>query len=983
MTLSKKSFAQYSQYNLNSNNGLPSNTVYRTLVDSKGYLWIATDKGIVKYNGYTTKVFDVTSGLRSDDIWNIFEDYKGRIWLGTISDEMGYIYNDKYHKAFCKDKEPFYPTDFVDYKDGIMFLTGDKMFRERICIERNDTIYLYIVDHKIRFYGHFLYKDTGILQRESQLWYINFKPGGLHFTALKSTAYEAYGNYVKITGKYLFPLTKHNNDTQIHVFDIKNDQLKHVSIQANEDPVVTILHKKNYYLTTTKKVYKLDEDLNIISQFTSDSIFGAEKSNIMITTFLDDDFTKRTISTSNAGLFIQVPANKFMLSNKPFFKNSYVGSYLDSIYYFWSSTNKALYGYSKKNILLSTQYLNINRLEEVLLINHDQILLINNQRSYQLINGNVVNLFPIDKPLFKKTNTDPPVQIQTKNLPEIQKRTFHPVIKDCIVDSENIMHIVNYGFGYWQAKLTDDALTVQIIDSGRYASIIYYPALDINIVYGKNAILLQKGNQIIKLNDAQLSVLGINMLQQISIDNNNIFIKTRKKLFIYNPLKKIYRSLLNHYNLSTAAIHIYNHQIVAVGRYGVVLLNLSSSELLNYINFKAQNYHYINSSYIIADTLYIDSDRGGYAVNLAENNNAIKDFKLPYKLIATTKFSEREVSLQDTILIDHNRENVGFDFINPYGDGAVKYTYSIDNVNSGNWASAGRIEIPNLYLGKFHKMSLIVNDDSWQSDEYTLYLYIKPLWWQTNTGKTWLFILSFLGISVISLGTVLATKSVLNRKHARENKYLELELKSIYAQLNPHFIFNTLSNIIYYIKKDRKNEASKYLNSFSKLLRSYIKSSRNKWLQLNEEIENIENYIILQQSRFENKFDYAINIDEGLDTDNILLPSLLLQPLVENAIHHGLQQKEEKGMLTLSFKKTSNDNVIIITIEDDGIGRTKAKEFSKNSLHKKESFGSNLIEDLITIYKRYELFNIDIDYYDKQAPDTGTLVTLTIETEPQ
>ena len=90
-------------YNLNASNGLPSNHIYSMITDSYGYLWIATDKGIVKYNGYKCRKFTTADGLSSDDTWGVIEDLKGRVWIGTISEELGYIQHNKYHKAYLKN----------------------------------------------------------------------------------------------------------------------------------------------------------------------------------------------------------------------------------------------------------------------------------------------------------------------------------------------------------------------------------------------------------------------------------------------------------------------------------------------------------------------------------------------------------------------------------------------------------------------------------------------------------------------------------------------------------------------------------------------------------------------------------------------------------------------------------------------------------------------------------------------------------------
>jgi sensor histidine kinase YesM len=215
-------------------------------------------------------------------------------------------------------------------------------------------------------------------------------------------------------------------------------------------------------------------------------------------------------------------------------------------------------------------------------------------------------------------------------------------------------------------------------------------------------------------------------------------------------------------------------------------------------------------------------------------------------------------------------------------------------------------------------------------------------------------------------------------KTAKKNRQLELELKSVYAQLNPHFIFNSLNAALYLVKMKKFPDAYDHIYKFSHLMRAYIKSSRNRYIALKEEIANLKNYIELQQVRFKDKFDYNIFVEETVDTD-VKIPSLLFQPLVENAIIHGLLPKETKGNLSISFADNLKNDEIICTIDDDGIGRIQSKLKSEHNPLKGESFGGDLIKDLVEIFNKYEKIKIGIEYIDKEEPITGTIVKIKIK----
>jgi hypothetical protein len=989
LTCGINSIAQNAQYNLSIRNGLPSNHVYRSIVDKHGYLWASTEKGIVKYNGYTTKIFDASDGIPNADIWNIFEDKKGRIWLATIGSEMGYILHDTYHKAYLDKNIPIYPVEFINYRDGIMFLTGDMGTQEYLSIEKNDTIRTYnnIRQGKRMFTAkNFLHPKMGLLTFLSPLYRLtntHFRINKFTTDTLKTIPYNAGKFIVWLHEDYIIPeFKRYNTDTILSIINVAKDKELFVKMKADEDVINAMQHKNDFYIITTSGAYKYDSNFKLSASITNDS---ASDRKINIVAFTDDIFWQRSIATSDNGLILEIPQKGFTKTSKPFLQDKYVGNYNDSIYYWWNNNTKKLSVYTKERFLYSTQYNSLRNINKIVSLSLHKFLVLNNRDLFQIDSNKLSLYYPIDIKEFLRLKDS---SIFSTSAAIGHGDLVKMKLQDCIIDSNNLMHAVLMGFGYSRQYKKQDSLISQIIDTGRYEGIIFYPFTKSYIVYGKTNILIDNNQKITKISQQQLASVGIWNIQQILVDTlGDIFIKAANKLFVYNPRIRKFKSLYDGYNLNATTILLYKDKIITVGRFGVICSKISECAQLSHvatiINYKAKDYFYINSTYIIGDELYINTDAGGYIVDLNNiQNGGIKpNIVTNYYLHVSSRQIDGNINSGDTLNLDQNNIGINFDFINPVGDGPLKYTYSINGHSSKEWALADHISLPIFTPGECYKITLVVSDESWKSKPYVFYIMLKPYWWQRSTGKALLFILFLLGLSAVSFVTILATKHILNKRHAKENKYLELELKSIYAQLNPHFIFNTLSNIIYYIKKNKNQEAHKYLNTFSKLLRSYIKSSRNKWLPLNEEIENIENYIILQQSRFENKFDYTIAIDTDLDTENIQLPSLLLQPLVENAIHHGLQQKDEKGMLTLSFKKGNNENTIVIVIEDDGIGRARAKQFANSSVNKKESFGSNLIEDLITIYKRYELFSIDINYYDKAEPLTGTIVTLTIKYE--
>ena len=207
----------------------------------------------------------------------------------------------------------------------------------------------------------------------------------------------------------------------------------------------------------------------------------------------------------------------------------------------------------------------------------------------------------------------------------------------------------------------------------------------------------------------------------------------------------------------------------------------------------------------------------------------------------------------------------------------------------------------------------------------------------------------------------------------------ESQLMALRAQMNPHFVFNCLNSIQECIVTQKYGEASLYLNKFAKLFRSVLNNSGKVMVTLAEEIEVLDLYLALEHMRFEKSFTYTIYTDEELEAEEILIPSMLVQPYVENALWHGLMHKEENRKLCIAFTKKS-DTVFECVIDDNGIGRKKALQLKEQQSKTKRhvSKGMTISQDRIDLlqkqgqHARLEI----IDKHDEQDNATGTKVVI-------
>lgn len=219
------------------------------------------------------------------------------------------------------------------------------------------------------------------------------------------------------------------------------------------------------------------------------------------------------------------------------------------------------------------------------------------------------------------------------------------------------------------------------------------------------------------------------------------------------------------------------------------------------------------------------------------------------------------------------------------------------------------------------------------------------------------------------------------RKRNRANQMLAL--KSLRSQMNPHFIFNALNSINGFISRKQEREANKYLAEFSKLMRSVLEDSQEDFLSLRDELENIQRYVKLEHSRFEDKFDYAVHIDESIDLDQWQIPPMLIQPYVENAVWHGLRYKEAKGTLKITVRE--QEAYIEIAIEDDGVGRERSQELKTRNQQKSKSTGiKNTAERLKLLNDLYKThYSIDVDDLQSDSEDVGTRVVVKVPKKAQ
>lgn len=215
-----------------------------------------------------------------------------------------------------------------------------------------------------------------------------------------------------------------------------------------------------------------------------------------------------------------------------------------------------------------------------------------------------------------------------------------------------------------------------------------------------------------------------------------------------------------------------------------------------------------------------------------------------------------------------------------------------------------------------------------------------------------------------------------------DKKVLTLEQSMLRSQMNPHFLFNSLNSIKHYIINNEKKNAVQYLNKFSKLMRKILESSSIREIPLAEELETVSLYMNIENIRFSNEIDFEIIVDKDVDPHVIKIPSLILQPFLENALWHGLSSKEGDKSIILQISKEKKGHVTI-SITDNGVGREAAEKLKESKVLKRKSVGIDITKErLANFSKEYQnTFELEIqDLFDKQGKASGTRILMHIPT---
>ncbi|KOY86141.1 hypothetical protein AD998_08265 [bacterium 336/3] len=912
--------------------GLPSNMVYDCFQDSKGFMWFATDAGISKYNGQTFVNFTISDGLKDNENFQIREDSQGRIWFLSFNGGICYFQNGIIHNL-------------------------DQKLREQN-VKFNSTLVAFFEDSKKNIW---LSSVIGFLciKPDMSVSYFPQKSSVLKF-------WEEKGHVYFFTRE------------GVHIL---NDNLKDYSI---------ILQLSFSYQDIIKF------HTSAISPNLDDTFFyGGYKINIK-TGEVQEYFQKKERSllrycqTDDSQIWIGTSTGAYVMQkNKPFsFQKAILAKEAvtcirkdrDNGFWFTTLNNGVFYTPSIEANKYTTQ--------DGLLQNH--ISCITSDKNQNIWIG--YHQFKISRFNNEK------ISHYDLHTPQYNYNTIHRINK-----------MLNMGDSIW--VLTDQTI---INFKETKGVLVQYSDYQINargFAITKDTLWVGGHRGVLFQNKTKKDFTLYSSYRVFSVSgssNGTIWFSTHKGLHKLQNKKEKDFSQNPNLNVRISDILVDRNQQVWVATLGkgLVLLNNKDSvvnvwqekhglnsnivkrifleqknntlwAITNKSVYKIENKKleevyalpigYLNDVHVTNDTIWLASSEGLIKMPKREKSNYKKVVYLTDVWVNNQKidFQNRPIQLS----ANQNNLRIGFTHVS-FVDTDFYYRYKLkSNQKEWSYTNSNMIELSSLPPDEYQISIQVASSKNIEDTPITQFQFvIKPHFWQ----ETWFFLLVGL-LMTAGIGLIWHIKyRVAYQKMMLKGKIADLELRTLRAQMNPHFIFNILNTIQTFFLQQNIKAANKLLSQFSRLVRYVLDNTSQNFTPLQQEIEQLRNYIELEKSRFE--FETEMIVEASLQTQNVQVPSMLIQPVVENAIIHGLSPKKENKKLLICFSQENQQ--IKIIIEDNGVGR-KHKSNPSNHI----SRGLKLIEErlsFLNLHYHNQSKMVFHDLTDKDGNALGTKVEIYI-----
>lgn len=956
----------------NLNAQIPAQECYNIMQDSKGYIWFSTEAGLCRYANNRLTVFDHKNGLEEKAVYAVTEDASGKIWIATCTNRVLFFDGTRF-------REPAFSAAL-----------------KKLCAgKRHSSIPFSLVIDAEQLY----------LSDQQFTAIINIRTGKIGKVAGRLDKEDFL--FEKIGNNRLIPFSsgvKGDRDYRIRIHHLREDFMVYLPTGSKGS---TVSWRTNTCIAGELDFFSVG---NILVRFQK----GGKVSNYSfpsrITSLYIDAKNGLWVGTLKRGVFYYPDLRSMQLGHHSMDGYSVSGILLDREQGVWCSTLEKGIFYSRNAAI--TGYHNIVGLDK-----KSTLLKWEEGRIFASSSGN--RLFEIERNRVRKHELpfnaalDPTDISEVFDFSDIIRRGDEWLI--CgraglpVLDKQfkfNNKHIWGqsgfYSFGYAFAHSMNGRLYhVKHEDLAEIKGRQSHQITDMKFIVfcllplDANHVLVggKKGLFEVDFRTKKATRLkGVNgkVIKLLRDRYSNIWILTRDKGIFRLKRNKV-TDLTTVLGLSELPLFFdmtegKNGEIWVGAANGLYRLRLQEN------GWKTDHYTKLNGLpsnevYKVAtdgQSLYFSTFEGLFRFPLKTSlSNTVGPPVYLYKMTVNERDIDPKTRRLD-LQYDQNKLRFSFDVLTFKDEGVTTLSYELrHNENPGVFRQikGGELFLDNLSPGLYRlKVYGVNNDDVRNQHPLFFSIEVAPPFW-----RTWFFQLAagLIVLLLIWLVIRLSVRSIHRKEEAKTlaNKLMaEYQMSALQAQMNPHFIFNAINTIQSCILRKDEKQAYDYLAKFSKLIRLVLNHSLEKTLLLQQDLEVLDLYIELEQTRFGHAFDYQVRIAENVDPHGIYIPGMLIQPYIENAIWHGLMNLEDSRRGSVLLLISVSGDFLQLLIEDNGVGREKAALFGKKHNHK--SIGMTLTEKRLTTLHQmrgYENARVSIiDLYDRDGIACGTRVELDI-----
>jgi ligand-binding sensor domain-containing protein len=960
-------FSQSLSYkNFTVDDGLPSSTLYAAFQDSRGFMWFASDLGVSRYDGYTFTNFTSGDGLPDNEVFNFLEDRTGKIWFSTLNGNTGYYKNGVIFNSTTDttlrslDSKSSIFGLYVDedgvvwmstFKDGLVAYTEDKKvhrFLDDGTVHKLNSFRPTGRKKFVLFGGYGIYKASFNQKADSMIEFGNY-----NFTLDPALSFSK--SIMLDSNKTLF-----TDRGTIFIGDLAQDKFSYLINEKSDSLIIYNLCKDDDYLWVCTNAGALRYSLKdlkfidcVLKDYKISSVVKDSEKNYWITTLGDGVFfcsfnamykytVKDGLQADRVTCLAKDQANRIWAGHEKgvvsLIDRKKVNPVIITHERFRNSCRVRRI-YTNKNRTWFATSIGLHVLEDgKISFNAFNARDVAEYPDNNVWVGNSERLFLVEKQTFLKYSdgltSDPDNYKMGLGFVGTLRRERSKAI---FVDSDH-----NVWMATEKSLYKGDANSpVTQVSPDKFNNKLNIN--DFDELKDKTLLIASNGAGLIFLKDGKYNSIDVKdglssgICNAVAADDTTIWVATNKglnKITGYpNAVKieyfNVYDGLLSN---EITDVLVCNDTVWAGTKNG---LNFFYKDYRRKYNFKPR---------ILLEDMVVH----GKTIALDEKH--------------------------DDLVFAHNENDIKINFLSPLFNsiGAVVYRYKLHGDAPWKYTKSPFVYFSELQSGSYDFSVEASGRQGIWSNEASISFVIKVPFYRSNlfiAGEVLLFIL---------IVAVIVNIYIKNQKLKADMKQriVVSELQTLRAQMNPHFLFNALNSIQDLFLNNDAKTAQNYIGKFGKLMRSLLDHS--SLITIAEEVTTITNYLEIEQLRMNHRFNYKIEIDPAIDVHTIEMPSMIIQPFIENSIWHGFTQDVIDAQLNINFD-IDGDDYVAISLKDNGIGRKKSA--ARNNKKNHNSKGIHLIMERIDIlnFGNSKKITLSIhDLEDERGNNPGTLVKIKI-----